>query len=449
MSNQARLIVAALLSLPLAACVDDSSSPLSQLQIPATAAVWIERNSVPFQHTDLSANLDELEPLRGMIGGARMVALGEATHGTREFFQMKARLARFLVERMGFTGFAIEATWPEANRLDHYVRTGQGDDPEPLLSGLYFWTWNTEEVMELIRWMRQHNAAGGNVGFYGFDMQYPGMALDNIMKFMRVADPAAAAEFSARLNCVVVYANGPNGRFAVGDYGDLPPGTRAACMSDLAWVHGELTSRKAQYEARTSAAEFARALRSARLVIQWENVESRRSTRDAAMAENALWLLEQLGPNGKIVLWAHNGHVSRGPGAMGPHLRAALGADFMNVAFSFRAGSFTAVTQQGQTFQGLDAHSASELVPHSYTYYLAAADRPRFVLDLRGRSYRSDSTSWLVGPRAFRSIGCCYNPALPQNYWYDTQLPAEFDAVIHFQSTNPSRLLPFRYPIAF
>jgi len=82
-------------------------------------------------------NLDDLEPLRSLVGDARIVSLGEATHGTREFFLMKHRILRFLVERMGFTAFAIEATWPEANRLDRYVRTGDGD-PAVLLSGLYF-----------------------------------------------------------------------------------------------------------------------------------------------------------------------------------------------------------------------------------------------------------------------------------------------------------------------
>ncbi|MGH7469246.1 MAG: erythromycin esterase family protein [Longimicrobiales bacterium] len=448
MSNRPRSPVIVLLGLMVTACVDQPTDLLQQLQIPAAAAVWIERNSLGFQHVELSASLDELEPLRAMMGSARMVALGEATHGTREFFQMKARLLRFLVERMGFSAFAIEASWPEANRLDRYVRTGEGD-PAALLSGLYFWTWNTEEVMEMIRWMRAYNVAGGRVGFYGFDMQYPGMAVDNVLKFIRVVDPSALPDVSTRLYCVQVYANGPNGRFAPGRYGEIPPGSREGCLTDLTRVYDDLVRNKLPYEARTSAAEYARALRSARVVIQWEGMESQRLTRDAAMAENALWLLEQLGPDGKIVLWAHNGHVSKAQNAMGPHLRAALGGDFMNIGFSFRGGSFTAVTQQGQTFLGLNAHTATELIPHSYTYYLAAANRPQFVLDLRGRAASSDSTSWLLGPRSFRSIGCCFNPALPQNYWYDTRLPAEFDAVIHFQTTNPSRLLPFLYPTSF
>src|SRR5512147_1133880 len=113
----------------------------------AAAGEWLRGAAVPFGQIDPGDKLDDLEPLRQIVGNARIVSLGEATHGTREFFQMKHRILRFLVERMGFTAFAIEATWPEANRLDRYVRTGEGD-PAVLLSGLYFWTWNTDEVLQ-------------------------------------------------------------------------------------------------------------------------------------------------------------------------------------------------------------------------------------------------------------------------------------------------------------
>ena len=109
-----------------------------------------------------------------------MVALGENTLGTRDFVEMKALILRFLVEEMEFDAFAIEATFPESERLDRYVRTGEGDSAR-LLTGLYFWTWRTESVLEMIEWMRSHNASGGDVGFYGFDMQFPGMAMWNVI----------------------------------------------------------------------------------------------------------------------------------------------------------------------------------------------------------------------------------------------------------------------------
>jgi erythromycin esterase len=135
--SEARWILLGLLA--QSACLGDGPGgvidPNRTNEVPAAAAAWLSRNVVPFETVDPAESLNELEPLRAMVGDAHVVALGEATHGTREFFRMKSRIVRFLVERMGFDAFAIEATWPEANRLDHYVRTGVGD-PAALLSGL-------------------------------------------------------------------------------------------------------------------------------------------------------------------------------------------------------------------------------------------------------------------------------------------------------------------------
>lgn len=116
-------------------------------------------------------------------------AKGEATHGSREFFRLKHRMLEFLATEMGFTIFSIEANMPEAYRLNEYVLTGKGD-PAALLKGLYFWTWDTEEVLEMIQWMRAFNASGnGRVEFTGFDMQTPGVALRNVMAFVAQRDP--------------------------------------------------------------------------------------------------------------------------------------------------------------------------------------------------------------------------------------------------------------------
>ena len=151
----------------------------------------------------------------------RMRRRHSSSRSTPHFFEMKARILRFLVEEMDFEAFAIEATWPEANRLDRYVRYGEGD-PEVLLSGLYFWTWNTESVLEMIQWMRAHNEAGGDVGFYGFDMQFPGMALHNVFEYMRAVDPDRLTEVATLVDCLTRYANGPDGRSRIRATGTRP-----------------------------------------------------------------------------------------------------------------------------------------------------------------------------------------------------------------------------------
>ncbi len=132
---------------------------------------WLRDRAIPLQTVEAGRGFADLQPLKKIIGDARIVALGEATHGTREFFQLKHRMLEFLATEMGFTIFSIEANMPEAYRLNDYVLTGVGD-PAALLRGMYFWTWDTEEVLDMIRWMRRFNETGkGKLEFTGFDMQ--------------------------------------------------------------------------------------------------------------------------------------------------------------------------------------------------------------------------------------------------------------------------------------
>src|SRR5207244_140401 len=153
-----------------------------------TVVEWIRAHAVTLKTVEAGHGFSDMEPLKSIVGDARIVSLGEATHGTREFFQLKHRMLEFLATEMGFTIFSIEANMPEAYRLNDYVLNGTGD-PAELLRGMYFWTWNTEEVLDMIRWMRAFNASGrGRVQFTGFDMQTHTVALDIVQQFMRRYD---------------------------------------------------------------------------------------------------------------------------------------------------------------------------------------------------------------------------------------------------------------------
>jgi erythromycin esterase-like protein len=166
------------------------------------ATEWIRANAIPLSTTEAGRGFADMQALKPLIGNARIVSLGEATHGTREFFQLKHRMLEFLATEMGFTIFSIEANMPEAYRLNDYVLNGTGD-PAELLRGMYFWTWNTEEVLEMIRWMRAFNASGrGRVQFTGFDMQTHTVALDIVQQFIRRYDieyVAAVRDASGRI----------------------------------------------------------------------------------------------------------------------------------------------------------------------------------------------------------------------------------------------------------
>jgi erythromycin esterase-like protein len=153
------------------------------------ALQWLRGHAVPLQTVEAGHGFTDLQPIGQTVGNARIVELGEATHGTREFFQLKHRLVEFLASQKGFTIFSIEANMPEAYRLNDFVLNGAGD-PKQLLKGLYFWTWNTEEVLDMILWMRDFNKSGkGRIEFTGFDMQTPTVSIDIVRQFAMSNDP--------------------------------------------------------------------------------------------------------------------------------------------------------------------------------------------------------------------------------------------------------------------
>src|SRR5713101_1664023 len=145
-----------------------SPSPIS---VPSEVTSWLKSSAIPLDSTSPESGLDDLRQMESTIGNARIVAMGEATHGTREFFQLKHRMLEYLVTKKGFTVFGIEASFPDSQAVNEYVLHGTGD-ASAALAGLGFWTWNTDEVLDMIVWMRAWNADPAHVAkvkFYGFD----------------------------------------------------------------------------------------------------------------------------------------------------------------------------------------------------------------------------------------------------------------------------------------
>ena len=229
------------------------------------AAEWLRANAIPFETTEPGSGFEDLMPLKEIIGDARIVALGEATHGTHEFFQMKHRLIEFLVEEMGFNVFAIEANWPEANLVNDYVRTCEGDEAA-LLAGLYFWTWNTQEVLDMIRWMCAHNQDPGDapeISFAGFDMQFQDKAIVNVTSYLgEIESPYAEAAIN-HYSCILLSNHT--------SYPAMSDEERAACRSGLQEVLDHLVAERDAYKELSSPEEFAVAEQSARIVLQAED----------------------------------------------------------------------------------------------------------------------------------------------------------------------------------
>jgi erythromycin esterase-like protein len=195
-----------------------------------TSAVrdWIAGHAIRLTTPEAGHGFDDMQPLKQVVGDARIVALGEATHGTREFFQLKHRMVEFLATQMGFNIFAIEANMPEAYKLNDYVLHGTGD-PAALIKGMYFWTWDTQEVLAMVKWMREFNTSGkGKIQFTGFDMQTPNVAAKIVGDFIAAHD----AEYAPTLQKATRLALAPSAqqtRFASAT-GSFPPSAAAGKM---------------------------------------------------------------------------------------------------------------------------------------------------------------------------------------------------------------------------
>jgi erythromycin esterase len=249
------------------------------------------------------------------------------------------------------------------------------------------------------------------------------MAKDNVTQYMQKVDPQAAKQIAGDYSCY--------------------PGASVACQKKLQSVYDWLDQHQADYSAKSSDGEFSLALQSAREVIQSQDFSSNNNNgliRDRYMAENVTWVLNQAGPNAKIVLWAHNGHVGMSAEenfqTMGDHLRKQYGNQMVVFGFSFYQGSFNAYgTTTLQTFH-VDAPPVN-----SYESFFQDAGLPRFFLDLRSVKPGAAASDWLLTPHPFRSIGTGYNPNDMQLGFETAALARVFDVVIYFQDTSPSLIL--------
>lgn len=378
---------------------------------------WLRTHAIPFNTTAAGNGFADLQLLEQTFGNARIVSLGEGTHGTREFFQMKHRLLEFLVEEMGFTHFAIEGSMPEAYRINEYVLTGVGD-PEQLLAGMYFWTWDTQEILDMILWMRQYNAAGkGPVQFTGFDIQFGSGAVQNLRSFLASADPGYLPQAESVFTRMLT----------VEEWG-------FATAQDLAAAQGlfdYMSGKREDYLTAFSRTEVDWAIQNARILVQFTEWYMGINARDQRMAENAAWILDHAPAGSKIVLWAHNEHVKRKQGTMGQYLAERYGNDMYVVGFTFGEGSYNAIG-----WQGLRDYAALPPQPGSLETFLGAAGLPRFLLDLRHLD-EDAPFQWFNKPKTMRSLGsiarrCAFRQSVAAQ---------EYDGLIWIHQSTPSDFL--------
>jgi len=399
------------------------------------AVDWIRAHAIPLRTVEAGQGFDDMQPLAKVVGNAKIVALGEATHGSREFFQLKHRMVEFLANQKGFTIFSIEANMPEAYRLNDFVLRGQGD-PKQLLKGMYFWIWDTEEVLNMILWMREFNRLGkGRIEFTGFDMQTPKLAINIIQSFV------AAQDRSYETTIEPIYKEVTRRRKQA-----------PAAESQSQKVSGHLLALKCRDVVEHLERNRADLLRSgverenlewviqnARIVLQFALMQSGEQSRDQSMAQNVEWIADH-NPGAKIVLWAANGHVryAKFPEftPMGRYLRQRFGREMVSFGFSFGDGSFRAV----ETGTVPREFTVGPLPKGSLDRTLASAGIPLFALDLRQLPKDGAVARWFAKPHEMRNIGAVYSEtqADSPDPISITRWPEAFDVILFVGKTKAS-----------
>ncbi len=406
----------------------------------------------------LAGERREHDALFEMIGDAPVVLIGEATHGTHEFYRMRAELTKRLITEKGFTAVCIEGDWPDAYRVNRYVR-GANDDAEAVdaLGGFIrfpTWMWRNADVLDFVGWLREYNdfcqtSVRPKAGFYGLDLYSMYASIDAVLAYLDRIDPAAAASARRHYECLEVYAEHPE-RYGMAAAHGLEPRCRSEVISALL----EIQRKAAQYarlDGRVAEDQYFYAEQNARIVANAERyyramIDYSASTwnlRDEHMADTLDRLLHHLaGRQGsaKAVVWAHNSHVGsadatsmsqRGETNIGALKRRQYGDDCIAVGFSTYTGTVTAASDWHEPEERKRVRPARN---DSFEYTFHALGVPRFWVPLRPYRPQLDG---LPAEALERAIGVIYRPDTElQSHYFTARLIDQFDAIYHYDVTR-------------
>jgi erythromycin esterase len=412
----------------------------SEPRAPDEVITWLKGNAIPLTSVLPGSGFADMAPLKDRLKDARVVAMGEATHGTREFFKFKHRMLEFLVNELGFTVFGIEANWPESLNVNDYVLHGTGSAADAV-AGLGFVAWQTQEVLELIRWMRRYNedpAHSRKLKLYGFDMQSPALAESKVLGYIDRVDPRSGK--FAQQTFAILGRSGENPAYTEG-----PGEAKQRVADNLATILRLFDERKQEYIAKSSPAEWAEA-RQHVTIIQQADVkmkspgEAGHYFRDQAMAENVKWVLDREPAGTRMMLWAHNDHVAGyAPSGrpMGAHLRDIFGTRAALCGFVFNSGGFRALNATTGVSETFEVGPAPQ---GSLDATLAAVGMPIFATDLRDLT-EGRTVAWFRGSHVSRQIGARYSESTASIYLKQIRAAKAFDLLVFVGTTTPSRPL--------
>jgi erythromycin esterase-like protein len=407
----------------------------------------------------------DLDPVLAAIGDARFVLLGEASHGTQEFYAARAAITRRLIVERRLAAVAVEADWPDAYRVNRYVR-GVGDDRDADAALADFkrfptWMWRNTEVVRFVEWLRAHNARlpeRERVGFYGLDLYSLHSSIEAVLGYLTKIDPEAARRARTRYSCFDHFGDNSQAYGYAATFG-----LSESCEREVVSQLVELQRRAAEYAARDGRIardEYFYAEQNARLVRNAE--EYYRSMfrgrtlswnlRDRHMAETLDALttfLAQERTDVTLAVWAHNSHVGdaratemgqAGELNVGQLVRERHGAAAALIGFTTHTGTVTAASEWDAP---AELKTVRESLPGSYERLFHDTGVLRFFLSLRAR----DVADALAEPRLERAIGVIYRPDTERgSHYFHSSLPAQFDGILHVDRTAAVRPLEMTAP---
>jgi len=391
----------------------------------------------------------DLDPLLRRIGSARVVLLGEATHGTSEFYRMRERITRDLIIEKGFRFVAIEADWPDAARVDHYVRHFDCPPSEwTAFARFPSWMWRNNEMRDFVSWLRRHNATlekDKRVAFHGLDLYSLYDSIGSALNYLDEVDPASAKVARERYGCLTPWQSDP------ATYGHAAL-TRSypTCEADVVRALTDLQARRLAY-AEHDGERFLDAEQNARLVanaeryyrVMYHGSRTSWNLRDNHMFETLKNLLAFHGADSKAVVWAHNSHVgdagatemaARGEHNIGQLCREEFGDNAFSVGFGTHSGTVAAASNWDGPMEIKEVRPSHR---ESYERLCHATGHARFTLGLRGRADDLCGPAGLGKKRLERAIGVIYRPETEMtSHYFRANLPQQFDEYIWFDNTR-------------
>lgn len=380
-------------------------------------------------------------------GDASVVLLGEATHGTSEFYRARAAITRHLIQYCGFNVIAVEADWPDAARIDRYVRHHA---PEPSRERAFdrfpSWMWRNEEVLEFVEWLRRFNAQkaeADRIEFRGLDIYSLNTSIAAVLQYLDRTDPGAAREARARYGCLTPWQYEP------ARYGHHAAMGGETCEQAVSEQLVELLEHRLQYAARDGekffdAAQNARIVRAAEKYyrIMYEGSRSSWNLRDRHMFDTLQFLIRHRGPAAKAIVWAHNSHVGNaavtsmgweGEFNIGELCRTSYGPRLVSIGFGTDRGTVAAASDWDSPMELKDVRPARE---DSFEYLFRRSGHARCLVDWRAAE-RSALRDALAEPRLERAIGVVYRPDTELlSHYFKAVLSEQFDAYVWFENTH-------------